>query len=126
MNDYTDLFQNVCHEKLAEMTPAQLGCVKGHFNRKQYEKHNELYSQETWSLLLGGVGRDLSPEMEEAKDFWQVPYIRDTFDEDNDSTESDSDDEDQMMNMLQTLIAKKSNKNKKERKPFTDQFSKGL
>ena len=125
MNDYTDLFQNMCPEKLAQMNEKEVGCVKGHFNRDQYDKHTGLYSQETWSLLLGGVGRDLCPNIEDAQDVWAVPYIRDTYDEDNDSTDSSSDEEDQMMNMLQTLISKKQ-KHKKKPVSFTDQFSKGL
>ena len=42
-------------------------------------------------------------------EIWDVPFIRDTFDEDNDTAESSSDEEDPsntMMAMLQGLLSK--------------------
>jgi len=33
-------------------------------------------------------------------DIWEVPFVRDTFDEDNDTAESSSDEENEMSTMM--------------------------
>ena len=100
MNDFTNLFQNECPEKLAEMNERELQDVKGNFNRALYEEHSSRYNQDKWSEILGGIGKQDEPKTEQAKDVWQVPFVRDTYDEDNDSSEEESDEDDQMMTMV--------------------------
>ena len=51
---------------------------------------------------------------------WQVPYVRDTFDEDNDSSEEESDEDDQMMRMVQSLISKRKGND------LNEDFAKGI
>lgn len=73
--------------------------IKGRFNRQNFE-HNLKYS----SL-------DEYKRQSESKQIWEIPFMRDTFDEDNDTEEEESSDSDEeakidgMVDALKDLLS---------------------
>jgi hypothetical protein len=80
MNDFTPLFEEHGYEhhlenKTEKERQAAMKNVKGHFDRPLFNKNRAGTHLETWKHLMETTDADI----------WDVPFIRDTFDEDNDT-----------------------------------------
>ena len=60
--------------------------LKGQFDRELHEKHLIEYGPESWKE------RTLS------QDIWTIPFIKDTYDEDNDTSEEEEEEEEEEEN----------------------------
>jgi hypothetical protein len=73
--------------------------IHGHFDREKYIFNSTTTNLDTWKHMMESMDSEI----------WDVPFIRDTYDEDNDTAESSSDEENPqntMMAMLQGLLTK--------------------
>ena len=86
MNDYSAIFAQ------DEITPN----VTGRFNRRNFDSNIALTSPERFL------------ELSKTKPVWEMPFVQNEFDEDNDSgdeaSEEDSEEEDEMKNYMTEML----------------------
>ena len=68
--------------------------IKGHFDRDLQEKHDSINGLPKWKHDLG-PGKDV--------EIWDVPFIRDDFEEEND-TESENDSEEDAEEQMAAMM----------------------
>lgn len=98
MNDFSEIFddcpksQKLISEGSEHEQKTFNANIKGHFDREKYEENTLNYGVQKWRQLLDH--QDIA--------IWEVPFVRDTYDEDNDTTESEESEEEK--DSLSTML----------------------
>ena len=95
MNDFSPLFnegevQEAMNGKSNMEKKRIHDNIHGHFDREKYEFNSNTTNLDTCKHMMETMDADI----------WEVPFIRDTFDEDNDTCESSSEDESPQNTMM--------------------------